>query len=231
LTSTDIARDEVHLWDTPLSVDDNELIRIENQLPADERTYADEFRHAGARRQYVISRGKLRELLWSYVGEPAAELRLETEGDGKPVLAKPRKFEFNLSHSGDLVLYAVASSRAVGVDVECVRPIPRAVELARRFLSKEEHDIVAAAPAGDRDREFLSMWVKRESYAKALGTSVWRALGSRGPSGTALSEGDADSTARRASTPTVQLFDYSVRYVAAVAASGSDWRVVRRGTF
>jgi len=48
---------------------------------------------------------------------------------------------FNLSHSGDLVLYALTRCREIGVDLECIRPISDAEEIARRFYSVRENAI------------------------------------------------------------------------------------------
>jgi len=220
LTSIEIGADEVHLWETPLSVGDDELARIGELLSPEESEYAGDFHNERARRQFVISRGMLRQLLSRYLGKPAADLRFEMEGDGKPVLVGKRGVEFNLSHSGEIVVYAVAASRSVGVDLEHLRPVPRAVELANRYLSPEECKTIAAVPPELRDREFLSSWVRREAYAKARGTSVWRAL-ERHQTDAATAKEDRDYT--------VRLLDYSDRYVAAVAAPGSDWSVVLRG--
>jgi 4'-phosphopantetheinyl transferase len=221
LTSIEIGRDEIHLWETGLAVNEEELTRISGLLSPEESRVAAGFHDANARRQYIVSRGMLRELLARYVDTPAAGLRFETEGYGKPVLAGNREVHFNLSHSGGLAVYAVASSRPVGVDLERMRPMPRAAELARRYLSPEESSAVATAPVGLRDREFLSCWVKREAFAKALGSSVWRVLHSR-------YESDLTSAASQ-ELPVVCLVDHSDAYLVAVAASGRDWQVVLQG--
>ena len=214
---TEIAHDEVHLWEIALSLRDEDLADVAQLLSDDERAYADEFRDPHAQRQFLISRGVLRRLLSRYLGGEPRDLRFGIEGDGKPVLAGTHPFQFNLSHSGSLVLYAVSATRAVGVDVEQLRPIPRALELAHRFLSAEEEQAVTVAAADRRDHEFLSMWVRREAYAKARGTSVWRALESH--------RRDANDEYA------VKFLDYSDHYVAAVAATGHDWRIVRCGEF
>ena len=221
MTSIEIGAGEVHLWETPLSIWELELAHISDVLSPEEREYATVFHNERARRQFVISRGMLRLLLSRYLDRPTTDIQFETEGDGKPVLAGNRDLEFNLSHSGEIVVYAVAASRPVGVDLEQLRPMPRALELARRFLSPEENEAIAAAPQELRDREFLSSWVKREAYAKARGTSIWRVLESR-------HRNDAETTVE-GDAYTVRLVDYSDKYVAAVAAPGSDWRVVPRG--
>jgi 4'-phosphopantetheinyl transferase len=227
LPSIEIARDEIHLWETSLAVADEEVSFIEEFLSPDELVYADNYRVARARRQYVVSRGKLRHLLSRYLGMPAQSIRFGIEGAGKPVLEGQRTIDFNLTHSGQLVLYGVAAARPVGVDVEQVRPMERAVELAGRFFSAGEHEIVAAAAPEHRDRAFLSMWVRREAYAKALGSNFWRALASyHGPN----AAHPPDSVGESATEYSVRVVDYSDLYVAAVAAAGSDWKVVRRGT-
>lgn len=213
----EIAGDEVHLWETPLSIWELEFSLIRDLLSEDERKRAAAFLNERARRQFVISRGMLRQLLSRYTDRPIAEIEFAAEGDGKPVIAGEREIEFNLSHSGEIVVYAVAL-RPVGVDVEHFRPVPRAAELARRYLSPEEIETVTSAPQDVRDREFLSAWVRREAYAKARGMSIWRAL-ERQKEISPPTDGDY----------TVRLVDYSRKYVAAVAASGSDWRVVPRG--
>ena len=230
MTSFELPTGEVHVWEAPLTLGDVELKRLEENLPQDERAYADEFRFPAARRQYVISRGRLRELLSRYLGQAARDIRLATEGEGKPVIEGGRPLEFNLSHSGDLVLYAVAAGIPVGVDVEKLRPMPRALELAQRFLSREEHDELAAATPEQRSPQFFSMWVRREAYAKARGTSVWRVLErhyhqATGDVARQMSLGD-----EMTSGYTVRLLPGLDGYVGAVAAPGSDWRVVRRGT-
>jgi phosphopantetheinyl transferase len=85
----------------------------------------------------VDSRWALREILGRYLGQPADQLRFETNRHGKPRLASPagEKPAFNLSHSGSLALVAVAG-REVGVDVERIRA-KRPVDFYRRWADRE----------------------------------------------------------------------------------------------
>lgn len=208
----EIGGDEVHLWETSLSVSDADLTRILELLSPLDRWAADQFSHVRARRQYIVSRGMLRQLLSGYVGIAPRDIQFTIEGAGKPVLAGERVVDFNLTHSGDLTLFGIAR-RPLGVDMEQVREMPRAIELAKRYYSPAQHQQIAATPDDRRSREFLGMWVRREAYAKALGTSVFRALGDR-----QITTGH-----------TVQFVDYSAEYVAAIAAPGSDWKIAQRG--
>lgn len=229
MTPIEIGPDEVHLWETSLSVGDDEARHDESLLSPDERRYAAKFTDARAKSQFIVSRAKLRELLGKYAGQEPQNLRFGMTTEGKPFLTSAREFEFNLTHSGDLVLYGIAHSRPVGVDVERVREMPRAIELARRFMTPEEYECIAAAPAETRDREFLSLWVKREGSGKAYGVGVWKVLESGKKDGEAPPPRNP-LFARITEDYGCKVIDYSEKYVAAVAALRTDWTLVQRGT-
>jgi 4'-phosphopantetheinyl transferase len=84
--------------------------------------------------------------------------------DGKPqALDGPH---FNLSHTEGLALIAISRAREVGVDVERVRPVPRAVAIARRVFSQDQAELVAGAGEGERDLVFHRLWVEHEARLK-----------------------------------------------------------------
>ncbi len=225
MTPIEIAADEVHLWDAPLAVDKNEIERNESLLSRGELLYAMRFTDVRSKNQFIVSRGKLRELLAGYAGQSPREMQFGMTREGKPFLASAQEFEFNLTHSGDIVLYGVAHSRHVGVDVERIKKIPKAIELAKRFMSAEEHEKIASASPEARDRDFLSLWVRREGSGKAYGVGVWKVLenGGRG-------EGANPLFAEITRDYHCRIIDYANEYVAAVAAFGDDWRLVQKGT-
>src|SRR3954452_24190193 len=88
----------------------------------------------GAR--WANARAALRETLAGYLDADPAALRIRDED--KPRLEPPSPLRFNLSHSGDVALVAVATEREVGIDVERVeqRDIDRLAK--RMFLSAEQ---------------------------------------------------------------------------------------------
>ena len=80
------------------------------------------FRFEKDRRRYLIGRGGLRTLLGRYLDLAPQDLRFETAAAGKPHLASGQgELQFNLAHSGEFVLIAIAESRKVGIDVEEIR--------------------------------------------------------------------------------------------------------------
>ena len=171
--------DAVHVWAVPL---DAGWADDESPLSADERRRAELFRRPEARRRFVAARVGLRVILGRYLGRGPADVPIDLEPAGKPRLAAAgvgeSTLEFNLSHSGELALVAVADGGAVGVDVERLRPVKRLEEIAVRFFSRREHDaILAAAPAGRPDA-FLRCWTGKEAVLKAIGLGLGHPLDS-----------------------------------------------------
>ena len=213
----DIDPDTVEVWETRLDVTDATLSGMARILSPDEGVRAEDFHDQRSRRQYIVSHAMLRQILAMYTGQQRDEIQFTTIGEGKPVLVEPNELQlqFNMSHSGSLALFAVTSGRDVGIDVEQIRSVPKALELARRFFSAEEARPLSMLEQTERDRAFLSLWVKREAHAKALGVSIWRSLASN----------DEASGCGEWST---QIVSCGPGYVGAVAARGTQWRIVRR---
>ena len=223
MAGIDLNKDEVHVWHSSLTVSPEELTYAQTFLSGGERRYTERFTNEHAKTEFVIGRARLRELLGNYVGRDGRELEFGITREGKPFLVTAPEFEFNLTHSGDVVLYGVARARPVGVDIERLKPITRALELSKRFMLPEEYALVAAASAETRDRAFLSLWVKREGCGKAYGVGIWKVL---------------ESDRRAAPNPLFdqilrdyryQVIDYPTGYVACIAALGSEWILSIRG--
>ena len=74
---------------------------------------------------------------------------------------------FSLSHSGDLLLCAFSLS-PLGLDMEKLRPIPRAQALARRFFHPQEQQWLA--DKGETD--FFLIWTAKEAAVKWSGQGI-----------------------------------------------------------
>lgn len=219
--SIDLAPDVVDVWTAPLDVGDDELQEMLHRLSSGEQKRVAGLLEERAARQTIVSRAMQRQLLASYVGGSPADIQFGMVAMGKPTLSRPNDIglQFNTTHSGDLVIIAVTAFREVGVDVERVKPLPRALKVSKRCFSAEEHDYLLSLPPGELDRAFLSIWVKREGTAKARGDGVWRGLAS-------WKNGANESLAREF---TVVPLDLGPEFVGVVVARGDDWRVVMRG--
>lgn len=129
-----------------------------------------------AQRRFVVAHAALRAILGRLCGVRAALLELRTEPAGRPYLALPSgrpPLDFNLSHSGEWALVAVAPARwRVGVDIEQISPDLDCLAMARHLYQPAEVTRLAAASADARRTEYYMLWTAKEAYVKALGTGL-----------------------------------------------------------
>ncbi|HEX7111331.1 MAG TPA: 4'-phosphopantetheinyl transferase superfamily protein, partial [Mizugakiibacter sp.] len=119
-------------------------------------------------------RSALAALLAAYLGVPAATLVFVAGPHGKPALAPPHdRLSFSWSHGGAYALAAVGCGVDLGVDLEQVRPRPRALELAERYFAAEEATALHALPDdAARTQAFFVLWTAKEAVLKALGRGL-----------------------------------------------------------
>jgi 4'-phosphopantetheinyl transferase len=163
--------DEVQVWRAALDVDPDTRAHLRSVLTDDERTRADRFVQPVHRERFVVAHAFLRDVVARQAGVLPGSLHFRTLAAGKPVLDGSR-LRFNLSHSGGLALLAVTLDREVGVDVEALRPMPDACELAERHFAPGEIAALRALPERDRDEAFLRCWTLKEAYVKAVGDGL-----------------------------------------------------------
>ncbi|MCR5461377.1 MAG: 4'-phosphopantetheinyl transferase superfamily protein [Acetatifactor sp.] len=103
---------------------------------------------------------------------------------GKPYF-EDSQLSFSLSHSGDLVLCAIADHE-IGADLQMITEV-RWEQLAERYYSTQEQDylgIFAEKRAGcfrpsetNARLEFFSLWCRKEAYGKMTGDGLAPYLG------------------------------------------------------
>lgn len=106
--------------------------------------------------------------------EPAV-LRFQYGADGKPGLAPAFAqggLQFNVSHSGSLLLVAVVAGAPVGVDLERHRPLHDRDGLVRRYFSEAENRAYFDLPEAQRHEAFFAAWARKEALVKALGRGL-----------------------------------------------------------
>ncbi|HVW47369.1 MAG TPA: 4'-phosphopantetheinyl transferase superfamily protein [Solirubrobacterales bacterium] len=119
------------------------------------------------------ARGALGRILAAALGE-AGPPALAPDENGKPRLAVGAdRLGFNLSHSGELALVALAPGGVdVGVDVERIKERRDLVRLAARWLPEEDAGAVAVAPDDAREAVFYAAWTRHEARVKCVGTGL-----------------------------------------------------------
>lgn len=144
----------------------------EQVLSAEERERAEAIRSPLDRQRYVASHLALRQALSEYTGLQHAELHLSKGSFGKPSLTGHARTQFSLSHSQGLALIAIGGRGPLGADIELLRPVPDAAALAAEHFTHREQEALAALPAHERDRAFLTCWTRKEACLKAIGVGL-----------------------------------------------------------
>ncbi len=166
----------VDVWRADLAAVPDELAEV---LNAEERARAERLLNERHRLLWVRSRAVLRALLARYLWLDPAVVELTLGEHGKPMLdtgGRPPT-QFNLSHSGEIALYAVSAVRAVGIDVEVERRVIDELGVAASVLGSAEADRLAALDPETRTREFLRTWVAHEAAVKCRGGGLGRPSG------------------------------------------------------
>ena len=119
------------------------------------------------------AREALGRILADALGEPEPP-SLEADENGKPRLAvDPGRLTFNLSHSGELALVALAPGGIdVGVDVERIKERRQLARLAARWLPEADALAVAGAAPAEQADVFYPAWTRHEARVKCTGAGL-----------------------------------------------------------
>jgi 4'-phosphopantetheinyl transferase len=179
--STTVRPGYVHVWSVSLDVPRSMVSDGFETLSADERGRAARFHFDRDRRRFVCARGALRRILGEYLEIDPLDLSFQYGVHGKPALAgkAAESLSFNVSHSDELALIAVAPPDVeLGVDVEAIRSLPDADDIASRYFAPAEVARLRPLPAALREDAFFRCWTRKEAYLKALGDGLARPLDS-----------------------------------------------------
>jgi 4'-phosphopantetheinyl transferase len=172
--------DQVDVWSLRFADVASSHERLERGLDEGERTRAQRFATEELRRRWAIGRGVLREILAGYLGIAAQDVPIVSrpcavcgEPHGKPALAPPADgVQFNLSHTTERLLVAVAQGREAGVDAEPAGRASRVAATASSWLAGPEATAVERLPSPEREQALLRLWTLKEAYLKAVGVGL-----------------------------------------------------------
>ena len=141
------------------------------RLSVDECERVARYRIDKPKRQFAICRAALRSILADYLCIAPHEVRFQIGANGKPILAGNSAIHFNVTHSGNFALVAIATRR-VGIDIEVMREVSNRDGLVERFFGLEEKETYRTLIASQRNQGFFRAWTCKEALMKAVGTGL-----------------------------------------------------------
>ncbi|WP_020539096.1 4'-phosphopantetheinyl transferase family protein [Lewinella cohaerens] len=170
-----IASHQVHIWKAALDATALQTEKLQALLSDDELARADKFHFEKDRTHYIAGRGMLRQILGFYLESAPNVLQFDYTPFGKPFLPSetgPDGLNFNLSHSGKIVLYAITRGQSVGVDIEKKKDNIDIDQIAQRFFSLAEISVLNSVPKDQKYHLFFQYWARKEALLKATGMGV-----------------------------------------------------------
>ncbi len=147
-------------------------------LSKEKQQQVDSFRYKDDKKRTVAGEMLVKKAISSWCGVDAESIILGIKGHGKPY-AKDLNVEFNISHSGDMVVCAV-DSQPVGIDIEMIRPIN--LKVAKKICSDEELFYLFGYIPTEEDfkyttnkellTRFYKIWTAKEAFGKCNGKGL-----------------------------------------------------------
>jgi 4'-phosphopantetheinyl transferase len=174
-----LASGNIHIIRICLKINAERLETFWPLLSVAEQQRAERFHFENNRAQYVISHGRLRQLLGICLHTQPADIQFVTNDYGKPQLdpaihATP--LYFNLSHSHEMALIAIGSHESIGIDIEHLSRTIDEYEIAKRFFATDEYEALLAIAPAQKRLAFFNCWTRKEAYVKANGFGLSQEL-------------------------------------------------------
>jgi 4'-phosphopantetheinyl transferase len=166
-----ITKDTIEVRSLCLLSCKGETERLAQYLCESERERAARFHFRADYDRYVAARAALRLQLGAFLECDPKSLLFQYTSHGKPFIERCG-IEFNLSHSGNWVLFAFTGSAEIGVDIEHIRPMPDMRDVANQHFAAAEFARWEATPERDRTEAFYRCWTRKESFIKAIGEGL-----------------------------------------------------------
>ncbi len=143
-------------------------------LDPDERRRAGAFTDPSAEARFVLAHALLRSMVGAALGRHPGERPFEHDAAGRPRPLDPTAADvrWSLSHSGDLVVVALARGVDLGVDVEAIDPRRADLATALRYLPPSASQAIVALRPSDRPARIALAWTCLEAEAKGRGLAL-----------------------------------------------------------
>jgi 4'-phosphopantetheinyl transferase len=166
----------IALWLCDLDRAFTDVAAFSPMLSAQEHARAERFGNALLRQRWIAGRATLRSLLGDALRLDPAEVHLRRGVRGRPELDGDCAVDFNVSHTGDTALIAIATGTQdgtrIGIDIEREDRRVNDDGLARKFLTERERAEIALLASGARRLRFLQLWTCKEAMSKATGDAL-----------------------------------------------------------
>ncbi len=128
------------------------------------------------RKQFLLGRVLVRSALTYHDQSIDSEAwRFSKNKYGKPAIhpeQQSKSLYFNLSHSGERLVLALANFADIGIDIEHSVKLRKIEAVADRYFSRLEVEALVGLAAAQQQIRFYELWTLKEAYIKACGMGL-----------------------------------------------------------
>ena len=157
----------IEIWQVNTAAFEADTSGFLNLLDHEELLKSAKFHFKKDSLSYIISHGALRLLLGKYLQKEPSSLTFDRALNGKPFLNGEPDLHFNISHSGERTLIAIANSE-VGADVEKINTDFDFSSLLSGNFSQDEISYIQTG----QEAHFFKLWTRKEALAKLRGKGL-----------------------------------------------------------
>lgn len=157
----------------PPRVAADRLARWSSVLSTSERARAARYVQPHRAAQAIAGRALLRHALSFRLKARPTDWPIAEDENGRPHLEQLKvSVDFNIAHTDGMVVAALSSGFAVGVDVEHVTRAREMAEIQARFVSQTEQAHLNTMSPEKADGARVQLWTLKEAWAKARGLGM-----------------------------------------------------------
>lgn len=161
------------------SFTDEEYNKWYSFMSEEKQKRVDKFRFVEDKKRSVAGDMLVRKAISDCLCVSAESINFSISEKGKPYIPD-FDIEFNISHSGDMVVCAVDNT-PVGIDIEKIRPLD--LKISKKVFSDDEliylfdhvptHEDFIFTENEEILKRFFRLWTKKEAYGKFIGCGIF----------------------------------------------------------
>ncbi len=158
---------------------EDEFEKLEAMLYLARRNVVEQLNNQRAKLASMATGLLLQRIVKEKLGIEPKDLIVSKNAQGKPYIEGYPGFNFNISHSGDIIAIAYGDT-CVGIDVEHIRCRESDLKVAKRcfldeeyrFITEDVYELDVDGISHSVEERFFMVWTMKEAYLKYKGTGI-----------------------------------------------------------
>ena len=160
---------EVYAVNIHQPINNGQKLQMLSYISESQRHRYERFYFEDDKKRFLYGNVLSRYFVGKKLNQAGETIEFDSNPFGKPYVKGFPFIHFNISHSGEWVVFAIGNSE-VGVDIEQIKPTD--MQVARRFFTQNEYKTITATREEERLKAFYLIWTMKESYIKYLGKGL-----------------------------------------------------------